>query len=74
MAGLDTGGYAFGAMEGGDLIQRFRQQVLFLICEAAFALSCVLAAAAHEITSYGAGRVLQGLATGLLLVSIAPRH
>lgn len=60
-------------MVGGDLIQRFRQRVLFLICEAAFALSCVLAALAPEIISYSAGRVLQGLATGLLLVIALPR-
>ena len=72
IAGLATAGYAFGAMVGGDLIQRFRQRALFLICEAAFALSCVLAAVAPEIISYGAGRVLQGLATGLLLVIALP--
>jgi MFS family permease len=70
--GLSTAGYAFGALLGGDLINRFKQRHLFLICEALFVLSCALAAAAGGVPAYGAGRVLQGLMTGLLLVIALP--
>jgi MFS family permease len=70
--GLSTAGYAFGALLGGDLIQRFRQRRLFLSCEALFVASCALAAAAHGIGVYGAGCILQGLTTGLLLVIALP--
>jgi len=70
--GLSTAGYAFGALLGGDLINRFRQRRLFLGCEALFVLGCALAAAAGGEVMYGAGRVLQGLTTGLLLVIALP--
>lgn len=70
--GLSTAGYAFGALLGGDLINRFQQRPLFLICEGLFVVSCALAAAATSGVMYGAGRVLQGLMTGLLLVIALP--
>jgi MFS family permease len=70
--GLATAGYAFGALLGGDLINRFRQRRLFLLCEGLFIVSCALAAAARGDIVYGAGRVLQGLMTGLLLVIALP--
>jgi MFS family permease len=70
--GLSTAGYAFGALLAGDLIQRFRQRRLFLLCEAAFIVSCALAAGAGGIVTYGAGRTLQGMTTGLLLVIALP--
>lgn len=72
IAGLSTAGYAFGALLGGDLIQRFRQRLLFFICESLFVLASVAAAAAHGPALYGTGRVLQGLATGVLLVVALP--
>lgn len=70
--GLSTAGYAFGALFGGDIINRFKQRRLFLICEAMFILGCGLSAGAVEIITYGAGQVLQGFATGLLLVIALP--
>jgi MFS family permease len=70
--GLSTAGYAFGALVGGDLINRFKQRWLFLIFEGLFVVSCALAAAAHGAVLYGTGRVLQGLATGLLLIIALP--
>lgn len=70
--GLSTAGYAFGALFGGDLINRFKQRRLFLVCEGMFIFGCALSAIADDIAVYGAGRVLQGLATGLLLVIALP--
>ncbi|HEX3844119.1 MAG TPA: MFS transporter [Steroidobacteraceae bacterium] len=70
--GLSTAGYAFGALLGGDLIQRFKQRTLFLSCEGLFIASCALCALAANSPVYGAGRVLQGLMTGLLLVIALP--
>lgn len=70
--GLAVAGYAFGALLGGDLIQRFKQRTLFLTCEALFIASCVLCALATDGIVYGAGRVLQGFSTGSLLVIALP--
>lgn len=70
--GLSVAGYAFGALTGGDLINRFKQRRLFLLCETLFVVSCGLAGGAQGIVMYGAGRVLQGLMTGLLLVIALP--
>lgn len=70
--GLSVAGYAFGALTGGDLINRFKQRRLFLLCESLFIVSCGLAAGAGGIVMYGAGVVLQGLMTGLLLVIALP--
>ncbi len=67
-----TAAYAFGALASGDLIQRFPQRHLFLICEALFVAASVLAAGAPGLAMFGAGYVLQGLATGLLLVVALP--
>ncbi len=70
--GLATAGYAFGAMLGGDLINRFPQRILFLLAEGAFIVACALAGAAPDMVTYGAGITLQGLMTGLLLVIALP--
>lgn len=72
IAGLATAGYAFGALLGGDLATRFRQRRLFLGSEALFIAGSLLCATAHQVLSYGAGRVLQGFATGVLLVVALP--
>jgi len=69
ISGLANAGYAFGALLGGDLTQRFAQRKVFLACEALFILGCLLSAVAHGTVLYGVGRVSAGLATGLLLVS-----
>lgn len=70
--GLGTAAYAFGALLAGDLINRFRQRALFLLAEALFILGCATCAIAGDIAAYGAGRVLQGLMTGLLLIIALP--
>lgn len=72
ISGFAIAGYAFGALVGGDLIQRFHQRYLFLICEALFVVGCALAAAGPDVVVFGAGRVLMGFATGLLLVIALP--
>lgn len=70
--GLGLAGYAFGALFGGDIINRFKQRRLFLLCEGMFIVGCLLGAIAGNIVTYGAGRVMQGFATGLLLVVALP--
>jgi predicted MFS family arabinose efflux permease len=72
IAGFATAGYAWGALLGGDLIQRFRQRELCFLCEFLFAIGCLFAAIAHGATTYAAGRVLSGFATGLLPQTAAP--
>lgn len=72
VAGLAIAGYAFGAMLGGDLIQRFPQRPLFFICEGLLLLGCAISAAANGTVMYGAGVTLFGFATGLLLVIALP--
>ncbi|MGH8144784.1 MAG: MFS transporter [Rhodanobacteraceae bacterium] len=72
IAGFAIAGYAFGAFTGGDLIQRFHQRYLFLACQAAFVAGCAISAAAPGVYVYGFGRILMGIATGLLLVIALP--
>ena len=69
---LGTAAYAFGALLGGDLIQRYPQRRLFLFCEGLFVAGTVLAMFASETIVFGVGTVLQGFATGLLLVIALP--
>jgi MFS family permease len=70
--GLANASYAFGALVGGFLIQRLRHRPLFLACESLFVLGCVLAIVAPDWEVFAMGRVLQGLATGFLLVVAIP--
>lgn len=72
IAALATAGYAFGALLGGDLVQRFRQRRLFLLCESLFIAGCIMSALARGPVLYGAGRELSGFATGLLLIVALP--
>ncbi|HTT05961.1 MAG TPA: MFS transporter [Steroidobacteraceae bacterium] len=72
VAGISTAGYAFGALLGGDLTNRFTPRRLFFFAEAAFILGSLIAALAPAVFVYGLGRVLEGLATGLLLVIALP--
>ncbi|HET9743599.1 MAG TPA: MFS transporter [Terriglobales bacterium] len=70
--GLATAGYAFGALLGGDVINRFPQRQLFLICESIFIVGSLLAATAGGAIAFGSGSILQGFATGLMLVVALP--
>ena len=70
--GLANAGYAFGALVGGDLTQRFRQRTVFLWCEAMFVTTALLAAFAWGAVPFLVGRIGMGLATGLLLTAAIP--
>ncbi|MCW2645179.1 MAG: hypothetical protein JWP07_1288 [Pseudonocardiales bacterium] len=70
--GLSDAGYAFGAVVGADLIQRLPTWRVYVGAEAGFAAGSLLAAAASGITVFTVGRVLQGIATGMLLVAALP--
>lgn len=72
ISGLGIAGYAFGALLAGDLIQRFPQRTLFFACELLFIAGCGIAASAAGTAAFGAGSVLLGFATGLLLVIALP--
>lgn len=70
--GLNIAGYAFGAMLGGDLINRVVQRNLFLAAEGLLTLGWILSAVAGNIDLYGTGQVLAGISTGMLLVVALP--
>ncbi|MET3806336.1 MFS family permease [Nakamurella sp. UYEF19] len=71
-SGMSNAGYALGAVVAADLAQRFVQRHLFLIYEAVFVGASLLAAFAPNAPLYLVGHVLQGMATGLLLVAALP--
>ncbi|MGH7057350.1 MAG: MFS transporter, partial [Acetobacteraceae bacterium] len=56
VAGPAIAGYAFGALSGGDLVQRFRQRHLFLVCEAMFTAGSMISAASHGLAHRHARR------------------
>jgi MFS family permease len=66
--GLSEAGYAFGALLGGDLAQRFPQRPAFLACEGLLAVGAVPMAIAGTLPVFGTGLILIGFATGILLV------
>ncbi|MGZ4551864.1 MAG: MFS transporter, partial [Blastococcus sp.] len=70
--GMSNAGYAVGAVVAAYLAQRLVQQRLFLGYEAAFVVGSVLAALAPGLGLFFAGRVVQGTATGLMLVAALP--
>jgi MFS family permease len=72
IAGLSVAGYAFGALLGGDLINRVRHRTLFVGNEVIFVVGWSVVSAAPDTVAYGIGRVLAGFATGLLLVTALP--
>lgn len=71
-AGLSNATYAFGAVAAADLTQRIPRRKLFLSCEGLFVAGSLLAALAPGVITFAAGRVIQGLATGMLLVAALP--
>ncbi len=71
-SGMSNAGYALGAVVAADLAQRFVQRHLFLVYEAVFVAASLLAAFAPNAPLYLVGHVLQGMATGLLLVAALP--
>jgi MFS family permease len=70
--GLSNAGYAFGAVSAADLVLRVPQRWLYIGCEAVFVAGSLLAATAPGIGAFTAGRVAQGVTTGILLVVALP--
>lgn len=70
--GLSDAGYAFGAVAAADLIQRLPPWRVYVVAEGAFAAGSLLAALAAGIAQFTVGLVLQGIATGMLLVAALP--
>lgn len=71
-SGMSNAGYAFGAVGAADLLQRLPRRVVYLLAESGFVLGSVLALSAPGIGLFMAGVILQGLCTGMLLVSALP--
>jgi MFS family permease len=71
-SGLANAAYAFGAVAAADLVQRFPSRHVYLLCEGGFVAGSLVACAAGGIDVFVAGRILQGLATGMLLVAALP--
>lgn len=69
---FSNAGWAFGAVLAADLAQRFSGWKLNVLYEAMFIAGSILGAAAPTAAFFVAGRVLQGTATGMLLVSALP--
>lgn len=70
--GLAVAAYAFGAMLAADLFQRLPLKGFFLALEGAFVGASVLTALAPGPVAFGAGRMVQGVCTGMLLVVALP--
>lgn len=70
--GFATAGYALGAVVAADMAQRFVQRRLFLSYSALFVAASLLAGLAPVTALYVIGHILQGMATGLLLVGALP--
>jgi MFS family permease len=70
--GLANAAYALGVVVAADLSQRFPGRRLYLACTAVFAAASAAAAMAPDIGWFATGRVLQGAATGMLLVVALP--
>lgn len=69
---FSNAGLALGAVFAADLVQRFGNRPLFLTFEGLFILGSVIGAVAPDAELLIAGHIIQGLATGLLLVASLP--
>lgn len=70
--GLANACYAFGAVLAALLIKKFSMRPLIVAFEAVFVAGSVLAALAPDTACFTTGRVLEGFATGLMLVVALP--
>jgi MFS family permease len=70
--GLSNAAFAVGVVVAAQLSQRHRQRPLFLTYAAAFVIGSVLVAVSWSAAPYLAGRVVQGGATGLMMISALP--
>ena len=71
-SGLSNAALATGVVFAAQLGQRFVQRRLFLGYSAAFLLGSLLVALAPTLPFFLAGRVVQGGATGLMLIAALP--
>ena len=69
---LANAGYALGAVIAADLIKRVRKRHIYLVNEMAFTAASLLCAFAPGIATFTAGRTLEGVSTGMLLVVALP--
>lgn len=69
---FSNAGWAFGAVLAADLFQRFGPRRPLLIYEAVFVIGSILGAVAPDVWVLVAGRILQGTATGMMLVAALP--
>ncbi|MDQ6838591.1 MAG: MFS transporter [Actinomycetota bacterium] len=69
---LSDAGYALGAVVAVDLVQRFAQRRLFVYSQMAVVVGAAISAVAQSGWTYGTGRMIDGLATGFLLVLALP--
>jgi MFS family permease len=70
--GLSNAAYAFGAVAAADLVKRLPRRRVYLLSETGFVLSTVVVLSASEYTQFAIGFILEGLATGMLLVAALP--
>ncbi|HET7370884.1 MAG TPA: MFS transporter [Gammaproteobacteria bacterium] len=70
--GLSNAGYACGAVIAGFLMQRIPQRHAFMVAETGCVAGFVIAAVAPGADVFAVGRILQGVATGFLLVFAVP--
>jgi len=70
-AGLANAGYAFGAVLAAQLVQRLPLRLMLVAFEAVFVVATVVVAAGGP-SLFVAGRILQGIATGMLLIAALP--
>lgn len=70
--GLSNAAFVVGIVAAAQLSQRYRQRPLVLGYSFVFLAGSVLAATAWSTTPFLVGRVLQGGATGLMMISALP--
>lgn len=70
--GLSNAGLAVGAIVAAYLGQRHVQRYLFIGYQVLFVAASLTAAVAPNVEIFAAGRVLQGLATGLMIIGALP--
>ncbi|GHJ34546.1 MFS transporter [Streptomyces sp. TS71-3] len=69
---MSNAGYAFGAVVSADLTQRLSRRTVYLLAEGGFIVGTIVVLSAYGIEQFIAGVILQGAATGMLLVASLP--
>jgi MFS family permease len=71
-SGMANAAYAFGAVLGVQLTSRLKVRRVLLSAAVVYVVASVLAALAPTAGCFVAGRVVQGLMTGMLLIAAVP--